>query len=357
MSELIAPLLSWTAEGGHHPLVGALGLTIALVLAVLLAFHLLLPAVARRSKTDIDDRILAILERPAVVSAVLIGGWAVLDALRLAAGETGRAHPWVRAGFASLAILYWTVGLSRSAAVVLDGLSRRGTSSWVQVRTLPLLDIFSKILFVGGGIYLVCLAWGLDLTAWVASAGIVGIAVGFAAKDTLSNLFAGIFILVDVPYRLGDYLVLETGERGYVTDIGMRTTRLMTRDDIQIIVPNAAMANSKIVNETGGHTANERVRCQISVAYGSDVDRVRAVLMELAAASEDLAGDPPPRVRFRALGASGLDFELLGWIEEPALRGQVLDRLYTAVYKRFLEEKIEIPYPKRDVYLHRVDEG
>ncbi len=355
MTELISPVLLWSQELGLDPLLAALIFTVVLVAFVGLAFHGLLPFLVRRSQTDLDDQVLGLLERPAMVSAVLVGAWAALDALRLEQGGGGDAHPWVRAGFASLAILYWTVGLSRSAAVVLQTLSRQGSTTWVQVRTLPVLDIFSKILLVGGGIYLVCLAWGLDLTAWVASAGIVGIAVGFAAKDTLSNLFAGIFILVDAPYRLGDYLVLETGERGYVTDIGMRTTRMMTRDDIQIIVPNAVMANSKIINETGGHSAMERVRCRVSVAYGSDVDQVRGLLMEIAETSDHIAADPAPRVRLRALGASGLDFELLGWIDEPALRGRVLDGLYTRVYKRLAEERIEIPFPKRDVYLHQVE--
>jgi small-conductance mechanosensitive channel len=170
----------------------------------------------------------------------------------------------------------------------------------------------------------------------------------------VSSLCAGLFILIDSRYRSGDYLVVEGGERGYVTDIGMRTTRLLTRDDIQIIVPNAVMANSKIVNETGGPSAKERVRCKVSVAYGSDIDQVRALLMKLADECPDFAEEPVPRVRFRAMSDSGLDFELMGWIPEPGMRGQVLDELYTAIYKGFNSAGIEIPYPKRDVYLHHV---
>ena len=84
------------------------------------------------------------------------------------------------------------------------------------------------------GTYMVLQVWSVDVTGWLASAGIVGIAVGFAAKDTLANLFSGVFILADRPYKLGDYVNLSSGERGKVTHIGIRSTRLLTRDDIEI---------------------------------------------------------------------------------------------------------------------------
>ncbi len=353
MTELVQPMFSLADRFGLSHVAAAGLLLVLLVLLVLVAFRGVLPFLVGKSETGLDDRVVGILERPALVTAVLVGGLAVLVAVRETDGDP---HEFVRATFATVGLLYWTRGLSQVGIVVLDSLAGSDSQGLVQARTLPLLQIVSKIVIWGGGIYGLCLAWKLDLTAWVASAGIVGIAVGFAAKDTLSNLFAGVFILADAPYRIGDYLVLESGERGMVTEIGMRTTRLMTRDDIQIIVPNAVMANSKILNETGGHTVKERVRCPVSVAYGSDVDRVRELLLEVAAACPDLVVEPEPRVRFRALGESGLDFELMGWIPEPSMRGRVLDDLYMAVYKRFHAEGVEIPYPKRDVYLHRVEE-
>jgi MscS family membrane protein len=86
------------------------------------------------------------------------------------------------------------------------------------------------------------------MTAWLASAGIIGIAVGFAAKDTLANLFSGVFILADSPYKLGDYVVLEDNSRGKVTQIGLRSTRMLTRDDVEVTVPNSIMGNTKIIN-------------------------------------------------------------------------------------------------------------
>jgi len=205
--------------------------------------------------------------------------------------------------------------------------------------------------------YYIFVSWNVDMTAWLASAGIIGIAVGFAAKDTLANLFSGVFIMADSPYKIGDFVVLDGGERGEVTKIGIRSTRILTRDDVEIIVPNAVMGNTKIINESGGRHEKYRIRVQVGVAYGSDIDKVREILMEIGESEEMTCKDPEPRVRFRRFGTSGLDFELLCWIDQPVLRGQISDRLNSTVYKAFKSEGIEIPYSKHDVYIKDMPKG
>ena len=147
------------------------------------------------------------------------------------------------------------------------------------------------------------------MTAWLASAGIIGIAIGFAAKDTLANLFSGVFIMADAPYKIGDFVVLDSGERGEITHIGIRSTRLKTRDDIEVTVPNSVMGNTKIINESGGPHEKFRIRVAVGVAYGSDIDKVREVLMGVALNDEAVCADPEPRVRLRNFGPSSLDFE------------------------------------------------
>ncbi len=303
-----------------------------------------------KTQTDLDDRIVAATRRPLFATVVLLGAGVALQRL----GVEPKQRFVTDGILVTTGVLFWTAAGVRIGHAVLEKLSQRmGEHNLVQPRTLPVFDIALKALVLGGAAYGLLLAWQIDVTAWLASAGILGIALGFAAKDTLANLFSGIFILADAPYKLGDYVVLDSGERGRVTDIGIRSTRLLTRDDIQIIIPNAAIASAKIVNETGGPYDMERVRVTVGVAYGSDIDQVRRVLLEVAAASEHLAESPEPRVRFREFGDSALIFQLLGWIREPALRGLVLDALNTAVYKRFAEENIKIPFPQRDVHLFK----
>jgi MscS family membrane protein len=201
------------------------------------------------------------------------------------------------------------------------------------------------------------LIWGINPVGWLASAGIVGIAVGFAAKDTLANLFSGFFIVADAPYKIGDYINLDTGERGQVSAIGLRSTRLLTRDAVEITIPNGVIANAKIVNESGGPNLNIRTRLAIGVAYGSDVDQVCEILQSLAAEHESTCSHPTPRVRMRGFGASSLDFELLVWISHPEERGLIAHELYMEIYKAFAREGIEIPYTKQDVYIKEFPGG
>jgi len=224
-------------------------------------------------------------------------------------------------------------------------------TSLIRVETLPLFSNLSIVVISAIAIYMVFQAWNIDMTAWLASAGIVGIAIGFAAKDTLANLFSGVFIMVDAPYKIGDFIVLDSGERGEVTHIGIRSTGILTRDDVEVTIPNSIMGNTKIINESGGPHKKYRIRVKVSVAYGTDVDLVRKVLLDVAIKQSGICDTPEPRVRFRELGDSGLHFELLCWIDEPVLQGRSLDAMNEQVYKQFLIEGIEIPYNKQDLYI------
>jgi len=231
---------------------------------------------------------------------------------------------------------------------------RKGKSSIISPQTLPLFQNFSFIIILVYSTYLLFSAWGIDLTAWIASAGVVGIAIGFAAKDTLANLISGVFIMADAPYKLGDMVVLETHERGEITHIGLRSTRMFTTDHAEITIPNAVMGNSKVVNESGGHHQKSRIRMPVGVAYGSDIDQVKRVLLEVAAGHREVCSVPEHRVRFRVFGTSSLDFELLCWISDPQSRGRIVDELNTLIYKAFQENALEIPYAKQDVYIRSV---
>jgi small-conductance mechanosensitive channel len=302
------------------------------------------------SKTQIrfDNQLIDLLHGPIYTSVILIG-------LALASNILDLGDVFEFVVFSSLqtiAYFVWTIFILRITKIVLRHIAQDERHIGIlHSQTLPLFENIANITIFVLAIYIIFTAWNVDMTAWLASAGIVGIAVGFAAKDTLANLFSGVFILADAPYKIGDFVVLDSGERGEITHIGIRSTRLLTRDDIEVTVPNSIMGNTKIRNESGGPAEKHRIRIAVGVAYGSDIDKVREILMNIALADEDICSDPEPRVRFRAFGASSLDFELLCWIDQPVLRGRMIDNLNCQVYKRFIEEKIEIPYSKHDLYI------
>jgi len=136
-----------------------------------------------------------------------------------------------------------------------------------------------------------------------------------------------------------------------VIKIGLRSTRLLTRDDVEITIPNAEIAMSKIVNESGGPSEKLRITAVIGVAYGSDVDQVSEVLLRTAKSVEQVVDDPEPRVRFTEFGDSALVFRVQCWVREPAMRGLCMHELNTAIYKSLNAEQITIPFPQRDVHL------
>ena len=251
----------------------------------------------------------------------------------------------------TIAIFVWYNTLMRLMNLTVSAISKTRDRQIVQTGMLSLLHNVMKIIVVALAVYFLFLAWAIDVTAWLASAGIVGLALSFAAKDTLSNLFAGVSIVMDAPYKAGDFIILETGERGVVTDIGLRSTRILTRDDVEITVPNGIIGNGKIINEAGGPPSQHRIRTAVGVAYGSDLDQVIEVLEGVAVNHPEVLSNPAPRVRFRLFGDSSLNFELLGWISKPIDRGRVTHELNCAIYKALAKNKIEIPFPQRDLHV------
>jgi MscS family membrane protein len=324
----------------------ATGLLLAVLGRALILFWGL--KVTARTRTTLDEKLLRLLAATSMTVFVYVSIIAALQVLPLPAAL---GTLLVRL-LVSLLLLHLMRAALRGSHLMLLAVSEiRDRFAIVEERTIPLFDIAFTVLIIGIAAYALLQVWNIDATAWLASAGVLGIAVGFAAKDTLANLFAGFFIIADAPYKVGDYIVLDGGDRGEVTRVGIRSTRLLTRDDVEVIIPNSEMANTKIVNESGGRWLKYRIRIKVGVAYGSDVDEVVTVLERLAREHEAVCKDPEPRVRMRGFGDSSLDFELLCWVNHPSERGLVSHHLYMDVYKVLAREGIEIPFPQRDVWL------
>ncbi|MGB5292264.1 MAG: mechanosensitive ion channel family protein [Lysobacterales bacterium] len=310
-----------------------------------------LTKVTARTKSDADDHLVMHLTQPLVLTTVTLALMMVVSVFHLPQSlqdatlsilATVLLFSWVRAGLRAARIVLELIGNNHHRFEI------------VQERTIPIFDMTIKMLLVGFGAYVFLMIWGINATAWLASAGVIGIAVGFAAKDTLANLLSGVAIVADTPYKIGDYIVIDSGERGRVTSLGMRSTRLLTRDDVEVTVPNAVIANAKIVNESGGPWVKHRIRIPVGVAYGSDVDEVCSVLEEIANSLPSVVKQPAARVRMRGLGNSSLDFELLVWIDVPELRGRVRHDLLMRIYKVFNQKGIEIPFPQSDIHVRSV---
>jgi small-conductance mechanosensitive channel len=350
--EAIAELYrSWTGFLEPYPALRALETVVIFLILAWLVDRLISGIVSRmvaKTETELDDRLLAMLHRPIFATVALLGVLLAVYEFALTADLLLVTASVVK----TLLILIWMVFGLRLSRLVLGAFKDRPERfDFVQPTTEPLLRNAAAVVLILAAAYAILLSWDIEVTGLVASAGIVGLALSFAAQDTLANLFAGVAIMTDRPYALGDYIILDSGERGEVTHIGLRSTRLLTRDDVEVSIPNSVMGAAKIVNEASGVPDRYRIRVGVGVSYGSDIDQVMEVLLGIGKGHPKVRETPEARVRFRAFGESSLDFELLCWIERPADRGLVTHELNCEVYQAFAEAGISIPFPQRDLYI------
>lgn len=334
----------------QYPLLGALLVVSLFYILAYVIRSVLVRAIGqlvRNTQTNLDDRVLSGIKKPLFNVVFLFG-----LALAVPVAKLPLASEWVVKVIFSLIVVILIRAAFFLSSELLEALAKNHHRfNAIEERTIPLLDIVTKLVILLLGSYSLLVIWGINPVGWLASAGIVGLAVGFAAQDTLANLFAGFFVLIDSPYKIGDYVNLDSGERGMVTQIGMRSTRLLTRDDVEITVPNSVMGNAKIINESGGPYEKMRVRIAVGVAYGTDVHAVEELLHRVGSNHSEVCKYPEPQVRMRAFGESSLDFELLVWIEAPEHKGRIVHDLFMAVYDSLNQANIEIPFPKRDLYI------
>ncbi|MBD3177375.1 MAG: mechanosensitive ion channel, partial [Armatimonadia bacterium] len=195
------------------------------------------------------------------------------------------------------------------------------------------------------------LAAGFQWSILTVFAGMAGIGLGFGLQDVVKNFISGLIILVERPMRVGD-LVDVAGETGYVTDISLRSTTIRTPDNIHMIIPNSSFVDQNITNFSI-RDRRIRLRVEVGVHYGSDLDDVRDALLKVASGDRDVLDHPEARVFLTGFGDSSIDFMLMVWISRPhpLVQLQVKTRLIREIAAEFRRRDIEIPFPQRDLYI------
>lgn len=327
-------------------------LVIVLIYAVLakavdIFIDRVLGRIAAKTKISFDDKLIIYLHVPICWT---LFGFGVLHALSV----EPLSDPWqvILPQIAKSALLvFWLVALIRIFNWMIEhymaGAHEKGK---IGKDLFMLLKNVLRVFVVIAGLLWLLSIWRISLTPLFASAGIAGIAVALAAKDTLANFFGGISIFMDNTYKVGEYIILDTGERGEVVEIGIRSTRIKTRDDVIVTIPNSIIASSKIINESAP-IPRFRIRVPVGVAYGSDLEKVENVLLAVTEANSNIEKYPEPRVRLRAFADSSVNFELLCWVKDPRDKGVEVHNLLKAAYNAFAEQSITIPFPQRDVHM------
>lgn len=222
---------------------------------------------------------------------------------------------------------------------------------------IDLLNRFGNVLIFITAAILALDALGVNIMPFIAGAGVAGIAIGFAAKDTLSNVIAGILLIIDRPFELGDRIEVWTAPAnsatwGDVVHIGLRATKIRTTDNIIIVIPNNEIMMRDIINYTT-ITDEIRVRISIGIAYDADVKKAKEIITNISLELDWVMREPPPKVVVKSFGDSSVNLEARVWISKPRLRMDTISHITDRVKELFQQEGIEIPYPKRDIFIRK----
>lgn len=190
---------------------------------------------------------------------------------------------------------------------------------------------------------------GLNLGSLAVVFGFLSVGIGFGLQNITSNFISGLILLFERPIAVGDFVTVDE-EFGVVKEINMRSSLIETLDNVRIIVPNSKFIESNVINWTHRST-RIRVHCPVGVAYGSDVPKVKEVLLKVAEENKEVLKNPKSQVRFLGFGDSSLDFELLVWIDEPEQQFVIRSEINFAIDAAFREAEIQIPFPQRDLHI------
>jgi MscS family membrane protein len=311
------------------------------------AFARILVRAAARTRSTIDDRIVAALGRPITYALVLAGAWAAIHHLPL----PPRVILWLDGLLFVVGVLLAALALIRAWGILMgwyvtesghaarDGLAREFG---------PLFGKLGVIFIVTVAVIATLTHFGVNVASLVVSLGVGSLAIGLAAQDTLSNMFAGFTLMADRPFRVGDRIRLASGETGDVQEIGMRATLILTPDETVLVVPNALLVKERVVN-LSRPSRGLTTRLEVGVAYGSDLGGVKRVLAEAALASEHVDRARAPVVLVTRFADFFVNVQLIFWVRDHAQQGLALSQVHEEIDRRFREAGIEIPYPVQRV--------
>ena len=319
---------------------------------------------AARTETDLDDEFLRSLRK---VIRLTVVAWAISQLLGEWVPLLGTESPegvWVANDVQPQDWVWgiWTIlvffPISRFVGHVMATFEQRvmsRTDTALDETALPMVNRFIRFLVIAVGVLLALPQLGITIAPLLGGAGVLGLAVSFAAKDTLSNLIAGVLLIMDRPFKVGDRIELwnaprETGTWGDVIEIGLRATKIRNPDNLVVVVPNNEIMRRDIINYTMSGD-DIRLRIPFSCAYESDIERAKALLKEVAPTVKGVKMDPAPIVIVRGFGPSEVNLQLRVWIMEARSRRRIADEITEKAMVAFAGAGVEIPYPKRELYI------
>lgn len=305
-----------------------------------------------KTKTTMDDRILGIIVKPIFYIIIIYGLEISIERLPFHNNVLKTVHGGIFvAGVAVIAYMVYQIFMT-----FLDWygqrLRRKKSATTLVKEFIPLTKRICGIFIFTFAFIVTLKHFSYDVWSLVTALGVGSLAIGLAAKETLTNMISGFSIMIDRPFRQGDRVELATGEIGDVQEIGLRSTRIKTFDNTILVVPNTTLVNASLVNYCYPDF-KVKTRVKVGIAYGSDIEKAKEIMLETTREVPSILQDPPPSVYFTEFGDFSLNLLMIFWVEEYTQMLTAKDRVNSMIHERFDREGIEIPFPVQTVFLKK----
>ncbi len=322
---------------------------------VLWILDLLIVRLVKKTSTEFDNAVVEAIRLPLFLLIIVIGLQIGLQRLSFFPEE------WVVYRTHFFYILYWLVGIVASVRMVnrvsawYDRRMIEQTDSSLDEQVLPFARRVFFVLISFIAFILLLSHFEINISAFVTTLGIGSLAVALAARATLEDTINGFVIMADRPFRIGDRIeILELDTWGDVRDVGLRSTRIRTRDNRMVVIPNSVIGTNLIVNHSIPSTLY-RVETHVGVAYGTNIDRAREVMIEAVRRQDWVMKDRRIEALFVEWGDFAMIFRVRCWIEHYVETRRIVDKLNSCLYEALNEAGIDLPFPTYTLY-HRLDE-
>ncbi len=311
----------------------------------------ILPRLARRTGTDLDDVLLA-QAGPGLRWLVVV---ATLDFATTRLGVLSADLKTLLGDIYYVVALLLTFSIAwRSVEVVERGYQRRFEEAGREGEMAPVITLLvrmGRVVLALVGVIILLDHFGVNVTAFATALGLAGLAFSLAAQETIKDAIAGFIILVDRPFRIGDRIEIQgEGTWGDVSDIGLRTTRIRTRDNRMVIVPNSVISNNQVINYTFPDP-RYRTETRVGIAYGTDIEMARSVIADAVRCVEGVLPDKPVDALYAEMGDSAMIFRVRWWVETYADTRRIEDQVLTSLQHALDAAGIECPFPTQSVNL------
>jgi small-conductance mechanosensitive channel len=302
------------------------------------------------TKTKFDDALISALHPSLYILLLVLAARFGLERLDFIPPDW---EVWIEETFFVLYLAVATLAAWRLIAELAtwyqDEISAR-TETELDNQLIPFFRRLLQILLVMIALIIVLSHFEADISALVTTLGVGSLAIALAAQETLADTIAGFVIMVDRPYRIGDRIeIQDLATWGDVIDVGLRSTRIRTRDNRMVIVPNSVIGKSLIVNYSYPDTTY-RIQIHVGLGYGTDLEHARRTLIQAVQDVEGVLKDKAVEALFLEFGESALIFRVRWWLDSYEDTRRMFDRVNTAMYNALLAEGIEIPNPQRDLH-------